>query len=101
MSWTHMRRGLGLALLGGVVLFAGIQAAGPLRADPEKIGINVLLTGPATDAVLAGLEEHGKVLDVIAEINAVTLRAEAGELAAIQALPYVAAANADVEVDVA
>ncbi|MDP2995318.1 MAG: S8 family serine peptidase, partial [Anaerolineales bacterium] len=43
----------------------------------------------------ADLGTHGTVRDVVYEINAVTLQARAGDLAAIQSLPYVAAANPD------
>src|SRR5262245_46990111 len=94
-------RGIGLALFGGAVIAAGAHAIGPARADAQRIGINVLLTGPATDAVLADLGQHGTVLDVISEIHAVTLRADASELAAIQTLPCVAAANEDAKIDLA
>jgi hypothetical protein len=97
MHTTRIRRGVGAALLAGAILAAGVEASGPAQADPQKIGINVLLTGPATDAVLDGLREYGTVLDVFPEINAVTLRAPADDLAAIQALPYVAAANPERE----
>src|SRR5262245_58990081 len=94
-------RGIGLALFGGAVIAAGAHAIGPARADAQRIGINVLLTGPATDAVLADIGQHGTVLDVISEIHAVTLRADASELAAIQSLSYVAGANPDREVEFA
>jgi subtilisin family serine protease len=59
------------------------------------IGINVLLKTDVTKAILTDLGTHGTVRDVLAEIKAVTLQAKASELAAIQALPYVAAANPD------
>lgn len=61
----------------------------------QMIGINVLLNQAPDHAVLAELAAHGQVLDVIPEIRAVTLRAHAGELEAIQMLPCVAAANHD------
>lgn len=66
-------------------------------ASNGKIGINVLLNTPATDAILAELSQHGKVRDVVAEINLVTLQAAESELAAIRALPFVAAVNPDAE----
>jgi subtilisin family serine protease len=59
------------------------------------IGINVLLNQAVSDAALADLNLHGQVLDLIPEINAVTLRAHISDLPAIQALPYVAAADQD------
>src|SRR5262245_37287393 len=99
MHTTRIRRGVGAALLGGAVLAAGASAIGPARAAADKIGVNVLLTGPVTDAALASLGEHGTVLDVIPAIHAVMLRADEADLPAIQALTCVAAANADVELD--
>ena len=73
------------------------NAASAQVATNRMIGINVLLNRPVGDAILADLNAHWQVLDVLPEINAVTVRAHASELPAIQALPYVAAANADVE----
>lgn len=70
------------------------------RTDPsltQTIGINVLLAGPATAAQLGELRTFGAVTDQIAELHAVFLRANAGALPAIQALPYVLAANPDAE----
>jgi subtilisin family serine protease len=61
----------------------------------DKISINIVLKTGVTDAILAVLGKHGQVLDVIPQINAVSLLAPAGKLAEIQALPFVAAANPD------
>jgi subtilisin family serine protease len=61
------------------------------------IGINVLLNQPVTDSILQDLGAHGQVLDVISQINAVTLRARSSELSTIQTLSYVAGANPDTE----
>jgi subtilisin family serine protease len=63
----------------------------------KTIGVNVLLNTDITDAILADLATHGKVRDVVYEIGAITLQVREGELAAIQALPYVAVANPDAE----
>ncbi len=72
-------------------------SAQPVAAGSTKttIGVNVLLNTDVTDAILTDLATHGKVRDVVIEINAVTLQAAAGELEAIQALPYVASASPD------
>lgn len=67
------------------------SAAGP----KSTIGINVLLKGDITNALLADLGTHGKVKDVFYEIDAVAMQARASELDIIRALPYVAAANPD------
>jgi subtilisin family serine protease len=76
-----------------VLLFnsASAMAAG----NNQKIGINVVLNTSITDPLLADLGKHGTVRDVVLDINAVTMQARASELSAIQALPYVAAANPD------
>jgi subtilisin family serine protease len=75
-------------------ILSPVSAAGP----KSMIGINVVLNTDVTDTILADLGTHGKVLDVIYQIKAVTLQAPAGELETIRALPYVAAANPDAEV---
>jgi subtilisin family serine protease len=63
----------------------------------KQIGINVLLNTEVTDAILADLGTHGRIHDVIYEINALTMKVREGELSAIRSLPYVAAANPDAE----
>jgi subtilisin family serine protease len=84
-----------------VAIVAGFLALGaPLvRAQGQMIGINVLLNQPVTNSILQDLGAHGQVLDVISQINAVTLRARSSELSTIQSLPYVAGANPDARVD--
>jgi subtilisin family serine protease len=64
------------------------------------IGINVVLNTAPSNAILADLGQHGRIREVVPEINAVTIQAPAGELAAIQAESYVAAANPDQKRDV-
>src|SRR5262245_55772362 len=78
-----------------LIISAGIGC--PRLAHGGMIGINVLLNQPPSATVLADLATHGQVLDVLAEIKAVTLRAQDSELSATQALPYVAGANPDRE----
>ena len=63
----------------------------------RSIGINVVLSTPVTDAALADLSRYGRVLDVVSVIDAVSMRVDEDQLAAIRALPYVAAANPDAE----
>ena len=92
----YMRFNQKVALLSVLVLLGGgIMAAAP--AGTNKIGINVVLNTPVTQAILDDLGTRGKVRDVVPEINAVTMQAAAGQLAAIQTLPYVASANPDAE----
>ena len=66
-------------------------------AVDKRIGINVLLSGPATDAQLAELGTFGTVTGNIVELNALFMRAPESALSTIQALPYVLAANPDAE----
>ncbi len=76
---------------------AGPDTAPLFAATSKTIGVNVLLNTAPTDAILAELGRYGAVRDVVPAIHAVTLQAKSSELAAIQALPYVVAANPDQE----
>jgi len=76
-----------------VLLFSSVPAAA--AGNKQMIGVNVVLNTSITDAILADLGTHGKVRDVVYEIDAVTMQIRAGDLTAIQSLPYVAAANPD------
>lgn len=71
----------------------------PVFAASAKanVGINVLLNTEVNDDVLKELGKHGKVLDVLYEIDALTMRVKANELESIKALPFVEAANPDAE----
>ena len=84
-----------------VAIVAGFLALGATlgQAQNQMIGINVLLNQPPNNSILQDLGTHGQVLDVISQINAVTLRARSSELSTIQTLPYVAGANPDAQVD--
>src|SRR5918992_1034994 len=59
--------------------------------------INVVTKTPATAAQLAELAKYGSVLKEIREIKAVVMTGKESSLAAIRALPFVAAANFDAE----
>jgi subtilisin len=58
-------------------------------------GVNVLLKSAPTAAIVADLNTIGTVLDLIPQLNALTMRASAGDLTAIRAKPYVATAGMD------
>ena len=74
----------------------GAPSFSAVTQNPQSmIGINVLLKGPATGAQLTELATLGAIHDQIVELNAVLMRARAGALPAIQALPYVAGASPD------
>ena len=76
------------------VVFA-LTSAG--AAQTRQIGINVLLKSDISSQLLADLSTHGSVLDTLPAIDSVTMKVAASELAAIRALPYVAAAGPDAE----
>ena len=84
-----------------VAIVAGFLALGATRiqAQDQMIGINVRLNQPPSNSILQDLGAHGQVLDVVSQINGVTLRAHSSELSTIQALPYVEGANADATFD--
>src|SRR5215831_18610624 len=83
-----------IILLLAVLLTLGAAGA---QAQNQMIGINVLLNQPVTNSILQDLGRHGQVLDVISQINGLTLRARSSELPTIQTLSYVAGANPDTE----
>ena len=79
-----------------VVLVCNFQTA-DAASGKSMIGVNILLNTDITDGILADLGGHGKVRDVIYEIDAITMQVRSSELDAIRQLPYVAAANPDAE----
>lgn len=90
-----MKRSLLLSL--GVAVALGFGYVPHPSAQARQIGINVVLNTNITSAIVADLSAHGTVLNRFEAIDALTMRAAEGELAAIQAKPYVAAANPDAE----
>lgn len=84
-------------ILAVLLITAILVTTVPLSAAAANgsIGINVALNTPVTSSILKALGAHGKVLDVLYGIDALTMRVKAGKLAAIQALPFVEAANPD------
>lgn len=84
------------AVAAAIGLSMGVAVAAPAeRSTGRMIGVNVVLKQDVTDTVLADIGRYGKVRDVIAEIDALTLQAREADLPRIRALPYVAAANPD------
>lgn len=84
-----------VAVLCALVTAGGLSVAA--APSNKMIGINVVTNRSITDALLADIGTHGTIREVVVQINAVTLQARASELAVIQKLPYVAAANPDAE----
>ncbi len=82
------------------------QAADPITgtfkrsSDPapnQQLAVNVLLAAAPTAAQLAELATFGRIDGSLPELNALFMRVRAGTLPAVQALPYVVAANPDAE----
>ena len=85
-------------LVRSACLFAGILAlATASAAQNRQIGITVLLKSDITNQILTDLSTHGTVLDTLPAIDSLSMKVVEGELAAIRALPYVAAAGPDAE----
>jgi subtilisin family serine protease len=80
-----------------VLTFNSGQGAPPQKKPPSMIGVNVVLNVDINQAILSQLALYGKVRDVLYPIRALTLQCPASNLAVIQRLPYVAAANPDAE----
>lgn len=82
-----------------ILLLAALLTLGAAQAQAggQMIGINVLLNQPVSNSILQDLGRHGQVLNVISQINGVTLRARSSELPTIQTLSYVAGANPDAQ----
>jgi subtilisin family serine protease len=66
-------------------------------AQNRQIGVNVLLNRDISSQILADLSTRGTVLETMPAIDALSMRIAEGQLAAIRALSYVAAANPDAE----
>ena len=91
---------LALAACSGDRQLPVAPAASPSAAAGQSsgsLGINVLLRAPLTAADRAELAKFGPIQNEIPEINAVAMRVQASDLAAVQALAFVAAAGPDQE----
>jgi hypothetical protein len=94
-----------LALAGSLAVAAcsdvptSVLTTSAARVDKPtgSMGISVLLTGPITQSARAQLSAYGRINDEIPEINALTMRIAAADLATVQSLPIVAAAGPDAE----
>ncbi len=90
-----MRKAIFITLLVSILLMGSISIA--KKAPDKTIGINVVLNTEITDVILTELGNYGKVLDLVYEINALTMRAKKNVLGTIQTLPFVVAAHPDAE----
>jgi len=75
-----------------------MSSASTVVAAPDKyIGVNVVLNTDINDDILTELGKHGKVQNLLVEIDALTMRVRESQLDALRALPFVEAANPDAE----
>ncbi|MGB7595676.1 MAG: S8 family serine peptidase [Erysipelotrichaceae bacterium] len=88
-----MKKMLFVALTVCAMLFSGITVSAATTTGTT--GINVLLNRNADAVVLKDLGKYGTVLDVVAEIHALTMRIKTDKIAAVKALPYVTAVSVD------
>lgn len=79
-----------------VVLFAGSLPAFAASSNSQMV-VNVLLNTAVTDDELATLSTHGRINDVLYQIQVVNMRVKADEVDAIQALPFVDQVSPEVE----
>jgi subtilisin family serine protease len=94
MKSSHVLYSILAFALVAVMLLAPLNASAA-PASNGIIGINVLLKTNITNTVVTDLGRYGTVLDQIPEIRALTMRIDASQLPAIQALSYVASASPD------
>lgn len=90
-----MRRALIVLTALSLLLTTGLSAGAARGNGNRQIGINVVLTQDIDDAVLAELGQYGRINDTYPQIDALTMRVREADLASVQALPFVAAANPD------
>lgn len=75
-----------------------VSSASTVVAAPDQyVGVNVLLNTEINDAILTELGKHGKVLDLLVEIDALTMRVRESQLDKLRALPFVESVNLDAE----
>jgi subtilisin family serine protease len=65
--------------------------------ESKQLKVNVLLSVEVSDGVLAELGGLGKVISSLPEIKAVFMQIRAGDLDALEALPYVVSVGEDAE----
>ena len=89
-----MKRIIFSILLIAAILMLSVSSVGAV-SDKTKVAVNVVLNQPVSQDKLDKLAAYGTVLDVVEEIQALTMKVPAGNVASIRALPFVAAVNED------
>lgn len=89
-----MRKRLAALLVLLVFMIPVTPVAAPTGS---QMGVNVALNTPVTESLLKELGHHGRVLTILEEIDALTMKTTAAELERIRQLPFVKGANPDAE----
>ncbi|HET7646409.1 MAG TPA: S8 family serine peptidase [Candidatus Limnocylindria bacterium] len=89
-----MRRTFTILVAATLLLVSSVSMAAAANGQ-RQIGINVVLKQDISDAVLLDISRFGRINDTFPEIDALTMKVREADLAAVQALPYVAAAGPD------
>ena len=89
-----MRRTFTILLAVTLLLVSSVSMAAAANGQ-RQIGINVVLNQDISDAVVRDISRFGRVNDTFPQIDALTMKVREADLAAVQALPYVAAAAPD------
>ncbi|GAA4416061.1 hypothetical protein GCM10023169_02990 [Georgenia halophila] len=89
-----MRRAL-TGLAGAAALTLAVVPTA--QAGGKQIGVNVVLSSDLSAEVEAELSSLGRINETYPEMDALTMRVRESDLDDVRALPYVEAANADVE----
>lgn len=82
-------------LISSFLVLAIVFLLGAFASAEKMIGINVALNTNVTKSLLDDLGHYGKVRDILYNVRGVSMIAASSQLAVIQRLPYVAAANPD------
>lgn len=94
-----MRRvGAAVAVATLIAVAFGASSQRTTAAVPT-VDVNILLDQAPSDAIVADLSRYGAVVDVIRELNAVTLRADIARAAALRTRPHVQVVTEDMGAD--
>jgi subtilisin family serine protease len=93
LKGEHMKRLLLACFIIVTMLVSGLTVSAAFTG--KTIGINLLLSTDITEPILSELSAYGTVLDILPEIDALTMKINSGNLNAIRRLPYVVSANTD------
>ncbi|MCK4783848.1 MAG: S8 family serine peptidase [Desulfobacteraceae bacterium] len=86
------------ALIGCTGLFTDNMAVSPNAVSP-RLTLEVLVSGPLTDDMVAELSAYGKVTHVLKRIGGVAMTVKGSEISKVMALPFVTRVGESVPVE--